>query len=309
MLRTILVPLDGSALAERAIPVACDLARRTGGAVHLVRAHVPITVVGATAEGAIFSQDMLAADDAVRRHARTYVEGAATRAAAAHGIRVTALCEDGSPAGLIHEVADRLLADLIVMTTHGAGGFAPDWLGSVADAVIRHSHRPVLTLPENEAHPERGFSPRRILVTLDGSERAETILPVVRDLAKAYGAALELVRVVAPYVPGDVISHLPTDRPDPFGVDAEAVLAKRALDDAVHALAGTGITATSTVRLDLSPTKSLQAHIRGTDPDCVAIATQGRGLSRVFVGSVADKLIRTAGRPVLVLRPSTRQKA
>jgi len=49
MLRTILVPLDGSALAERAIPVACQLARRTGGAVHLARAHVPIAVVGATA--------------------------------------------------------------------------------------------------------------------------------------------------------------------------------------------------------------------------------------------------------------------
>lgn len=142
MLRTLLVPLDGSSLAERAVPVACTLAKRTGGAVHLVRAHVPITVVGATAEGAIFSQDMLAADDAVRRHARTYVAGVAERTAAAHGVPVTPLCEDGSPAGLIEEVADRLLADLIVMTTHGAGGFAPDWLGSVADAVIRHSHGP-----------------------------------------------------------------------------------------------------------------------------------------------------------------------
>jgi nucleotide-binding universal stress UspA family protein len=309
MLRTLLVPLDGSSLAERAVPVACALAKRTGGAVHLVRAHVPITVVGATAEGAIFSQDMLAADDAVRRHARTYVTGVAERAAAAHGVRVTPLCEDGSPAGLIQEVADRLLADLIVMTTHGAGGFAPDWLGSVADAVIRHSHRPVLTLPENEAHPERPFAPRRITVTLDGSERAATILPVARDLALAYGATLDLVRVVAPYIPGDVISHLPTDRPDPFGIDAEAALAKRALDDIARTFTAGGVATTATVRMDLSPTKSLQAHLKETDPDVVAVATQGRGLSRVFVGSVADKLVRTAGRPVLVLRPTATRMA
>lgn len=304
MLRTLLVPLDGSALAERAIPVACDLAARTGGAVHLVRAHVPITVVGATAEGAIFSHEMLAADEAIRRHAHDYVTKAAERAAARHGIRVTGLCEDGSPAGLVTEVADRLLADLIVMTTHGAGGFAPDWLGSVADAVIRHSHRPVLALPENDAHPGRAFAPRRILTTLDGSVRAEAILPVVRDLATAYGAAVELVRVVAPYVPGDVVSHLAADRPDPFGVDREAVVAKETLDAAAAGLRTEGLKATATLRLDLSPTRSLLDHVRATDPDCVAIATQGRGISRVFLGSVADKLIRSSGRPVLVLRPS-----
>lgn len=303
MLRTILVPLDGSALAERALPIAADIARRSGGAVHLVRAHIPIAVVGATAEGAIFSQDMLAADEALRHRAKEYLDATATRVAAEWGLRVSADTEDGSPAGLITDIADRIDADLVIMTTHGAGGFTPDWLGSVADSVIRHSHRPVLVLPENDAHLGETFTPRRILVTLDGSALANAILPIARDLAIAFGAQIDLIRIVAPYVPGDVISTLAADRPDPFGVDAESVHAKKSLDDAAADLHKVGIKTTVTVRIDLSPTRCLLDHVKETDPDCLAIATQGRGISRIFLGSVADKLIRSAGRPVVVLRP------
>ena len=303
MLRTILVPLDGSVLAERALPLAADIARRSGGAVHLVRAHVPLAVVGATAEGAIFSQDMLAADDALRRRAKDYIDAAATRVAAEWGLRVSGVTEDGSPAGLITDIADRIDADLVIMTTHGAGGFTPDWLGSVADSVIRHSHRPVLALPENDAHLGETFTPRRILVTLDGSTLASAILPIARDVAIAFGAQIDLIRIVAPYVPGDVIATLSADRPDPFGIDAESVHAKKSLDDAAAELHKVGIKTTVTVRIDLSPTRCLLDHVKETEPDCLAIATQGRGVSRIFLGSVADKLIRSAGRPVIVLRP------
>ena len=303
MLRTILVPLDGSVLAERALPIAADIARRSGGAVHLVRAHVPLAVVGATAEGAIFSQDMLAADDALSRRAKDYIDAAATRVAAEWGLRVSGVTEDGSPAGLITDIADRIDADLVIMTTHGAGGFTPDWLGSVADSVIRHSHRPVLALPENDAHLGETFTPRRILVTLDGSTLANAILPIARDVAIAFGAQIDLIRIVAPYVPGDVIATLSADRPDPFGVDAESVHAKKSLDDAAAELHKVGIKTTVTVRVDLAPTRCLLDHVQETEPDCLAIATQGRGVSRIFLGSVADKLIRSAGRPVIVLRP------
>lgn len=303
MLRTILVPLDGSALAERALPIACDIARRTGGAVHVVRAHVPIAVVAAAPEGAIFSQDLLAADDALRVRAQEYVDAVAARFSAQWGLKVSASAEDGSPAGFIIDAADRIGADLVVMTTHGAGGFTPDWLGSVADSVIRHSHRPVLALPENDAHLGEPFTPRRILVTLDGSAYANAILPAARDLAVAFGASLELIRVVAPYVPGDILATFDADRPDPFGIDSETVHAKKALDDAGRDLERSGIKVSHVVRLDLSPTRCILDHVKETDPDCLAIASQGRGLSRIFLGSVADKLIRSAGRPVLVLRP------
>jgi nucleotide-binding universal stress UspA family protein len=303
MLRTLLVPLDGSPLAERALPIALDIARRTEGAVHLIRAHVPLAIVGATAEG-VFTQDMLAADDALRARAKAYIDDTAKRLAEEWGLRVVPHTEDGSASNVIAEVADEILADLIVVTTHGHGGFAPDWLGSVADAVIRHSHRPVLALPENDEHKGVAFAPRTIMVPLDGSERAAAIMPAARSLALAYGAALDLVRVVAPYVPPDVVTTLTADRPDPYGIDAEAARAKTELDGVVAGLSAEGIKARATVRSELSPTRVLLDHVKETDPDCIAIATQGRGFSRLFVGSVADKLIRTAKRPVLVLRPA-----
>jgi nucleotide-binding universal stress UspA family protein len=136
-----------------------------------------------------------------------------------------------------------------------AGGFAPDWLGSVADAVIRHSHRPVLALPENDTHKRGGLRAEAIMVPLDGSERAAAIMPAARDLALLYGAEIDLVRVVAPYVPMDVVTTLTADRPDPYGIDAEAARAKRASTAVVAGLAAEGIKASAVVRNELSPTR------------------------------------------------------
>lgn len=302
MLRSILVPVDGSPLAERAAIVALDIARRAGGAVHLVRAHVPLAIVGATAEG-VFTQDMLAADEALRMRAKTYVDELAKRLGAEWGVRVEARMADGSPAGVITEAAEAVEAGLIIMTTHGAGGFAPDWLGSVCDAVIRHSHRPVLALPENDTHAMEALVPRRLMVPLDGSARADAAIPVARDLALVFGAEIDVVRMVAPYVPNDVVATLAADRPDPYGIDAEAAEAKASIDQVVAGLREKGLTAQAIVRMELNPVRALMDHITETNPDIVVIATQGRGISRLFVGSVADKLIRGAKRPVLALRP------
>ena len=302
MLRTLLVPLDGSPLAERALPIAFDIARRAGGAVHLVRAHVPLAIIGANGEG-ILTQDLLAADDTLRERAKSYVEATATRLAAEWGVRTVSHVDDGGASGLITQVAGDILADLIVMTTHGHGGFAPGWIGSVTDAVIRHSYRPVLALPKNDAHGGATFTPRSIMVTLDGSAHSAAIIPAARALAVVFGSRLELVRIVAPYVPTDVLSNLQALGPDPLGIDAETKYAKKALDDMVASLDQSGVKATATVRVELSPTRALLDHVQETDPDCVAVATQGRGLSRLFIGSVADKLIRAAKRPVLVLHP------
>lgn len=302
MLRSILVPLDGSPLAERALPIACDLARRGKGSLHLVRIHVPLAIAAATAEG-ILTQDMLAADDALRARALETLTKKAKALADEWGIPVDARVADGAPAAMITEAADDLKAQLIVMTTHGAGGFAPGWLGSVADGVIRQSHRPVLVLPSNDAHQGLPFVPRRILVALDGSELGDAIIPAARDVALLFGAQLDFVRIVAPFIPGDVGDILTSSRPDPMGLDEQADAAKRAIDKVVKGMEEHGLVAHATVRVDTWPVRSILDHVKETDPDCLALSTQGRGISRLFVGSVADKLIRSGARPTLVLRP------
>lgn len=302
MIRTILVPLDGSALSERALPIALDIARRGSGRVHLVRAHIPMVVFGATAEG-ILTQDMLGADAGLREKAQAQLTALAGKLTADWGLPVTPHLDDGSPPDVIDRVADEIGADLLVMTTHGIGGFAPGWLGSVTDAVIRHSHRPVLTLPENDVRRGAPFVPRRILVPLDGSARSDAIIAPARDLALFFGSHLDFVRVVPPYVPGDIASAPPGGRADPDSIDAEATDAKDALARVVQGMEAEGIVAHSTVLIESWPPRVLLDHIKETDPDCVALATQGRGLTRLFVGSVADKLIRASQRPVLVLRP------
>jgi nucleotide-binding universal stress UspA family protein len=302
MERTVLVPLDGSPLSERALPIALDIARRGGGRVHVVRAHNPLVIVAATGE-AVVTPDLLEADKALRAQSNAALAATASKSAAEGGVRVDARLEDGSPASVICRLIEELNADLTVMTTHGAGGFAPGWLGSVTDSVIRHSHRPVLVLPENEAEGGTPFVPRRILVPLDGSALSAAILPAARDLALLYGAQIDLVRVVAPYIPGDVLSTLTKDQPDPYGIDEAAAGAKLALDRVKADLEKLGLTAHATVRIHTWPTKLLAQHVKETEPDCIALATQGRGVSRLFIGSVADKLLRSMGLPVLVLRP------
>lgn len=301
MLRTILVPLDGSQLSERALPIALDIARRTGGAVHLVRAHASIAVAIATAEGAMVSAPVLAADETIRTRARDDLASISAKWGREWGARISTHVQDGSPGPVICEVAESVGADLVVMTTHGEGGFEPGWLGSVADYVMRHSHRLVLALPENDVRGGTPFTPRSILVTLDGSPTSEAILPAARELAVIFGARVELVRVIAPYIPGDVASTLAAGNPDPFGIDEVSARAKAALDAHAAELRTEGLEVTATLRVQMSPTRSLLDHVKQADPDCIAIASQGRGFSRIFIGSVADKLIRSAARPVLVL--------
>jgi nucleotide-binding universal stress UspA family protein len=114
---------------------------------------------------------------------------------------------------------------------------------------------------------------------------------------------VDVVRMVAPYIPNEVATIIAAERPDPYGIDAETHAAKEAIDEVVKGLTEAGLKAHATVRVEMSPVKSILAHLEETTPDVLALATQGRGLSRLIVGSVADKLIRSAKRPVLVLRP------
>jgi len=143
----ILVPLDGSDLAERAILHAQEIARGTRSEILLMQAvNLPMPVV----PEAVLVPDAKWLDEAKKEAAR-YLEGIAARLRD-EGIRVRTLLDERPPADAILHVATREEVDLIVMSTHGRGGFSRLLMGSVAESVFRATSRTVMLVkPERLA--------------------------------------------------------------------------------------------------------------------------------------------------------------
>ncbi|MFI5312103.1 MAG: universal stress protein [Gemmatimonadales bacterium] len=297
MTRQLLVPLDGSALADSAIPLAVEIARRLDLGIMLTRVHSPIGILPSPPEMPTFipSPEI---DNRIREISEEWLKTKAAEVRHLGGLRVSSEFRAGDPANEIVALAAEQDAHAIVCSTHGVGGLAPHWIGSVADFVVRHASCPVLTLPPKAV--VRSGAVAKVLVLLDGSEVSDAILPHAEWLAQAFNAEIELLSVVAPTWLADNLSPKDEDR---FGVDAYAATVKERLDGIAAGLRKKGLRVRTVVEIGLSPTRTILDHIAHTNPDALALATYGRGFSRLFLGSVADKVLRSSGRPTLMLRP------
>jgi nucleotide-binding universal stress UspA family protein len=203
-------------------------------------------------------------------------------------------------------------ADLIVMTSHGRTGLSRAWLGSVADGVLRHSAIPVLMLRPVESKTDRLAAHhlfKHILVPLDGSALAADILSSAAALARCDGARVTLLRVVQPVPLMAVDVDMAFTYP-PFVQDDEATgqlvdEAKQQLDEVSRRLGDeTGISAGAHVVVAGHVAQAILDFASGHAVDVIAMSTHGRGASRFFVGSVADKVLRASGLPMLLHRPT-----
>lgn len=301
MARCITVPLDGSGLAESALPCASALAKLFGEHLHIVRVHTPMAAY-TMPEGAAPVPE-LEWDSQVRAAARDWLERKATELRSTLGMAVTHELRVGNAGQQIVDAARECDARVIVCTTHGSGGWAPQWLGSVTDDLIRHAPMPVLAMSESAAACAAPGELRSILVLHDGSTTAAAILPNVRELARASGAEVELFRVVSQHFAGDMAAELSQPGNDPFGADAAAMEARSEMDRVADDLRLSGLRATATVEVAGNVTRAILDRIATTQPDLVAMCTHGRGFSRLFMGSIADKVLRAGGRPVLCWHP------
>jgi nucleotide-binding universal stress UspA family protein len=288
MLDSILVPLDGSSLAERAVPYATALAGAARAKLVLMRA-LPIRPPGS----AIDEQE------GIRSELEHYADG----------LRATGLTVDV----IVHRVyvvdvaraicaaAEERHAGLIVMSTHGRSGLDRWIYGSVADTVLRQSEIPVLLVPPPAEQPLPTDRPLRVLVPLDGSELAEEALGIAEQLAETVGAELVLLRVVEPpgyALYGDGFAYLPYDE------EAELNDARAYLQAHVDRLRADGKPAAMRVVLGPPATVVTQAA-QETGADLVAMATHGRGgLARLVLGSIAASTLQRATVPVLLVRPA-----
>jgi nucleotide-binding universal stress UspA family protein len=155
MFQTILVPLDGSPFAERALPYAAAIARRTGACIRVVHKHIPRQPV---------HPDSVLADDPkpnplTWKSEREYLEAITRRLVAAGVSTVASALLEGPTVEAIAIEVTASKADLVIMTTHGRGLVARFWLGSVADALVRRLTTPILLIrPPTASPPPRNRS-------------------------------------------------------------------------------------------------------------------------------------------------------
>jgi nucleotide-binding universal stress UspA family protein len=305
--RRVLVPLDGSHFGERALPTALSLAERFGAELRT------ITVASPTAESSQPRGSGVAGDES-RERARsraseylTEVE-ARIRRGGFDGPLSTEVIPAGNAAHSVVRDAVESEADLIVMTTHGRGPLQRAWLGSTADGVIRRSPRPVLLLrPEGEASKEpvdlagRTEPFRKVLIPLDGSRAGELVLGLAAPLS-ADDASITLLRVVPPFLPGGspYLPHVLRE-----GEDHEAVKKAAAgyLQEVTGRFAEGGRTVVAEVATGGQPGVTILRVAEEEGIDLIAMSSHGRGgVSRLLLGSVADKVVRGAPCPILLHR-------
>ncbi|MBL8796281.1 MAG: universal stress protein [Planctomycetia bacterium] len=312
MYRTILVPLDGSAFSEQALPLAGGLARAAGAVLHLVQVHNPV-VTPDFAEGLVTSASFPSLDEAARANERAYLDRVVQRLRGVVEVPVSCALLDDPIAASLDAEAQARQAGLIVMTTHGRGAFNRFWLGSVADQLLRRSTTPILLMRPQETAPELRHPPKlqRLLVPLDGSPLAEGILAPAQTLGKLSDAEYTLLQVLDPLLPagrdaeGFVVSGLAPAAMKELKTQAEGYLTgvagrMQARPEAVQRRVVVGTQIAETI---LEQAGALSV-------DAIAIATHGRGgWRRLLLGSVADKVVRGAHVPVLVYRPAAPPEA
>lgn len=301
----ILVPLDGSSFAERALPAAVAIASRHQAPLHLVAVHAmlsrPLDMPGAPAYDNRLDEDR-------RKELEGYLSRTAARLTGELGREVTysTVRDDGSTSGAIVAEAARRAAGLVVLSTHGRGGFSRVWLGSVTSELLRTLPVPMYVVRGTpEAEPAALPTVSRVLLPLDGSQVAAAAVEPAVELATPFGAAFTVLRVVR-----TAESQLPYDQT--FWTAAEEKLteemrveAQREVDQVVSALGARGIAADGLVVLDSDAARTILRVAGERAVDLIAMSTRGRGgMSRLLVGSVTDKVVRGADQAVLVVRPA-----
>ena len=275
MYQKILVPLDGSTLAEVALPYAEEMAGRLGSEVIL------LSVTGSS-DARDYHKSQIYVEKIIndtKRRAEKYLEGQEHRE-----IKIDPVTLVGHPAEEIVNYADKEHIGLIIMATHGISGLKRWALGSVAGKVVRAAKQPVALIRAKDVRTrhERGMLDK-LLVSLDGSSESEAVIPHIEELALRLTVEVTLFQTVP--------------QPDRVYADAEGYLEK-----VTASLKEKGIKVDSQVRIGDAADEIIKMSDE-IDADMVAMATHGRsGAGRWALGSVAEKVIQGGDTPVLLVR-------
>lgn len=296
MYSRMLIPLDGSQLAEQVLPYARSLAKALTIPVELLEVVDPDALrLLANPEQGRFLDTLLAER---RGKSEAYLEKIAR---SFQGTRVQCAVENGKAE---HLIVDKAAADkntLIVMATHGRSGIQRWLLGSVADKVLHGSTNHLFLVRAADQGKTAGEAPlKKVIVPLDGSPLAEKVLPHVADIAKKMD--LEVIFLRAYALPAAISA-------DEYGTYSEELFnqleaeAKDYLTAKVSELQQKGVRTVSLV-VDIGyGAEEITAVARKTPDNFIAMCTHGRsGFTRWALGSVTERVVRHSGDPVLIIR-------
>lgn len=290
----LLVPLDGSALAESVLPVAVEFARRFAAKVTLLH------VIERDAPQSIHGDQHLADEVSATGYLETLLrELEGQGIASSHHVHPN---RERDVAASIAGHALELGNDLIVLSTHGSGGLRDVVIGSIAEQVIGRGAAPVLLLRPGAPPAGQAFAVRRMVVPLDGSADSEQAVPSARAIGRAWQAEIVLVRAVP--TRGD----LPSERSAVAVMLPGATRAVLEIEEAVAAdylfsvrkrIGDSLITQARTPRGD--PTTMVLRAVESSGADFVVMATHGRsGLGAFWADSVGHRLAERVTVPLLI---------
>jgi nucleotide-binding universal stress UspA family protein len=300
MYTRMLIPLDGSKLAENVLPYARAMARALDGPIELLSVVDSMDSARTSHAGHVRSVDAIV--EAAVQESRRYLEGIARSFT---GRPVTCVVEQGQPEEVIIERAAGDKETLISMATRGRSGIHRWLMGSVAEKVLRGASTPLLLVRGDAEGKNTGEATlKSIVVPLDGSKLAETVLLHAVELAKKLSLAIVLTRAYqiplsatyagaeSPYIPNnDALMNLVRDEAGTY------------LETKVNELHQNGVEKVSSILMVGSGADEIIDLARGTPDNLIAMCTHGRsGVKRWALGSVTEKVVRHSGDPVLVVR-------
>jgi len=301
MATRILVPLDGSSLAEQALPCATTLARGSGAELVLLRAvWIPPEILEMLNESTV---ELNAIVGQLETEANGYLRTLVEQLREA-GLSARPVVRRGPAAETILDYSGQVNVDQIVMATHGYSGIKRWTHGSVAERVLQMARVPLLLVRVGEQdigsdwhQPARC---RRILVPLDGSPVAEQILPAVTRVAQAMDGELILFQVPIAHVSGWMTGewYLPIqgvlETAEKDGQAYLSAVAAKLMEQGLPVVTATGIGSVADCIVEYAEVN----HV-----DLIAMCTHGRtGLARWALGSVADRVLRAGSTPILLVR-------
>jgi nucleotide-binding universal stress UspA family protein len=222
------------------------------------------------------------------------------------GGRVRRSIEQGGVAELIVKKAEASKGILIAMTTHGRSGLNRWLLGSEAEKVLRATTNPMLLVrADHEGVTEQTASLTSVIVPLDGSELAETVLPSVIRIAKKLRLEVFLIRVYSNPYSGFISGG------GHYAVNVDKLMkdirdqARKYLEAKMTELGKRGVEQVSYLLQEGNAADEIVSIAEQTPESLIAMCSHGRsGVKRWVLGSVAETVVRHANNPVLVVRPT-----